>query len=282
LTRLSATLDGALRKRSCPIIALLALSILAPLVVLDYAVGPTFSLTASYTLPVVLVAWYGRREDWTAAMAGLAAALSLVVRLSASTADIGRFPAWDALGSLGLYLLFGYTILRLRVALDRQRELARTDPLTGLANLRALKEAAEAEVERARRFHHPLTVLFLDIDDFKTVNDAKGHGAGDAVLRDAAAVLRAAVRSTDLVARSGGDEFVVLMPETSSNTARPVLRRLDEALPLSKGELTVSVSMGVATFSRAPASSRELLETADFLMYQAKSEGLGSVQAVLA
>ena len=110
------------------------------------------------------------------------------------------------------------TIIALLSSLRRshaaERRLARTDPLTGIANPRSFVEAANAELERQLRFQRPLTVAYLDLDNFKTVNDRFGHRTGDEVLSAVARALRESTRATDHLARLGGDEFAVLMPET--------------------------------------------------------------------
>jgi diguanylate cyclase (GGDEF)-like protein len=156
-----------------------------------------------------------------------------------------------------------------------EQQAARTDPLTSLSNRRAFVEAAWLELERGRRHSRPLSLLYIDCDDFKLVNDRLGHVAGDAVLSAVGATLRQAVRGLDTVARLGGDEFGVLLPEVDRAGAVALADRLRvqlrEALA-GRGD-AVTFSIGVATFLRPPASVDEMILRADELMYQAKRSG---------
>src|SRR5437879_10039864 len=138
--------------------------------------------------------------------------------------------SWDALVRLAAFLVVAVMMAALRESLDRERRVARTDPLTGVGNARAFYEAADAEIARARRYQRPFTAAYVDLDDFKTVNDRLGHAAGDAVLRLVARALPGVLRKNDLVARIGGEEFCVLLPETATAPARIVVQKLREAL----------------------------------------------------
>lgn len=150
-------------------------------------------------------------------------------------------------------------------------ELALTDPLTGLANRRALFEALRRELASALRQERPLTVLMLDLDGFKGVNDRHGHEEGDRVLELAATALRQALRASDLPVRMGGDEFAALLPGADLPTAREVGQRLFAAFDGLRGPHAVTMSVGVASFSPAhPQEPEALLRQADEAMYRAK------------
>ncbi len=170
----------------------------------------------------------------------------------------------------------------------RTKELSITDPLTGLYNRRHLEERLEQEVARASRYRHPLTVLLIDIDHFKLYNDLNGHLEGDKALRAIAALLRRHTRQADLVARFGGEEFVVLLPEidlTDGRAAAEKLRRTVQRSPfageasLPGGELTISV--GVATFPRDAEEPVALLDLADRGLYLSKRRGRNCVSHFL-
>lgn len=169
---------------------------------------------------------------------------------------------------------------RLLAAADEAhlRELATRDALTGLHNRRSLAEVGLAEIERARRHGARLSAAMIDIDHFKRINDTRGHAAGDAVLRAVAACLRAGLRASDICGRWGGEEFVVLLPETDSSAALRVLERTRErivATPFSAGEgepERVSISAGVAEWS-AGESLDALIDRADRACYAAKRAG---------
>jgi diguanylate cyclase (GGDEF)-like protein len=174
------------------------------------------------------------------------------------------------------------------VALDNARlhdvvqRQAITDDLTGLVNRRRFVEALEAEVERARRFGSPLTIVLADLDNFKDVNDAFGHHGGDVVLRAFADLMRSHVRDVDVSGRIGGEEFAILLPETARDDAVLVaerMRRSLNAVPLAVSDaqsLLVAASFGVAELEPGQ-SGDELLRAADSALYRAKGEGKNRV-----
>ena len=161
------------------------------------------------------------------------------------------------------------------------RELATTDSLTGLFNRRAFMDRADAEWARHLRYKHPVGCMMLDVDHFKEVNDTHGHAAGDAVLQHVGALIRASLRTTDLSARVGGDEFMALMPDTTmegafSTAERLLMRLLGRPLTGVERDVRVTASIGVAT-SEGCQSLDELFSRTDKALYQAKSAGRGCV-----
>ena len=164
---------------------------------------------------------------------------------------------------------------------EEQASEARIDSLTGLANRRALEEILAAEISRAQRFRHDLAVVLLDLDRFKEINDSFGHAAGDVMLRAVSVLLTSLARQGDTVARWGGEEFVVVLPETDLPGARRFaerLRRTIEAHPV--GEMRTSASCGVAAM--LPDDSVDaLLGAADQGLYQAKSNGRNRTETVV-
>lgn len=161
--------------------------------------------------------------------------------------------------------------------------LVTTDGLTGLTNRRTFDEIISREFSRAARYRRPLSVLIIDIDRFKSINDGYGHLAGDAALRQVAGLLRANLRRDDLLARFGGEEFAVLLPEidrAGAVAAAEKLRRVVEARPLvfDHRRQSVTVSVGVATRAVTDASPVEILRRADANLYAAKREGRNRVK----
>ncbi|MGB8982792.1 MAG: GGDEF domain-containing protein [Anaerolineales bacterium] len=168
-----------------------------------------------------------------------------------------------------------------RLNLDLQR-LAITDPLTGLFNRRGLYELGQREVERARRYARPLSVIMLDIDHFKLVNDRYGHPIGDEVLRVLTERMKKNVREIDILARYGGEEFVILLPEIDLVDARPVADRLRQAIgdqPISteQGDISITISVGVSQTGCVPYELEALIARADTAMYIAKQQGRNCV-----
>ncbi|GAB4147845.1 MAG: hypothetical protein Fur0037_16140 [Planctomycetota bacterium] len=170
-----------------------------------------------------------------------------------------------------VFASFGVLLATLRRELDRESELARTDVLTEIENRRSFWEAAERELERCRRFQQPFALVYVDVDDFKSVNDRLGHRAGDELLRSVADVLRDGVRKTDVAARIGGDEFALLLTGTDSEGARIAVEklwsRLGKVLPRVYG---VHCSIGCLSVVRAPEEVADLIARADAIMYGVK------------
>jgi len=160
--------------------------------------------------------------------------------------------------------------------------LATTDSLTGASNRRVFMEGGREEIYRARRYGRAMSVLMLDLDHFKRVNDHYGHAAGDAVLVSLANVCRQQFRTSDLFARLGGEEFAVIMPETPSRVAADVAQRLLARMAVNevvteRGPVRVTVSVGVATLCAADEGIDDVLKRADEALYRAKDAGRNRV-----
>ena len=163
-------------------------------------------------------------------------------------------------------------------------ELATTDSLTGLHNRRYFMDSAHQEFDRARRYQMPLSLLLLDADYFKTINDRYGHPVGDQALQVLAAIGQRLLREVDLFARIGGEEFAILLPQTDAVAAWNVAERLRQAImdqPTSTGEgpLRLTVSLGLASLGPATVDLDDLLRRADVALYQAKLNGRNRVES---
>jgi diguanylate cyclase (GGDEF)-like protein len=185
----------------------------------------------------------------------------------------------DALTQTGLSLLAAGLLIvwvdRRRRGWQRAHALSRLDPLTQLPNRQALEERLTAELSRARRFQRPFALFAVDCDGFKQINDRLGHAAGDEALRHVARALRLAVRQYDTVARYGGDEFLLLLPETDLPDAESVAERLHASLAhaVRAAYPGLTASLGVVVFRDSPPSGEECLRLADAAMYRAKQGG---------
>lgn len=215
---------GALPSARSPIALLvLAVATIGVLAWLDRLTGTEVSLTALYLIPVAVVAWYlGKSEGRAIALIAGAAQVAADLSAGNGTPDLPVI-AWNAVMIIGLSFVVGEVLTRLHRSLDGEHLLARTDPLTGVANSRSFHELAAAELERSRRYDRPFTIACLDLDHFKSVNDTLGHATGDRLLHDVGLVLRAGLRRVDIVARLGGDEFTLLLPETEAEAAAVAL-----------------------------------------------------------
>jgi len=172
----------------------------------------------------------------------------------------------------------------LRNALEEVERLAFTDHLTGLYNHRHLFHLADREFQRARRYQLPLSVIMLDIDDFKRVNDTYGHAIGDQVLQEVAECCQKELRGVDVIGRYGGDEFVAMLPETGLPAACQAAERLrksiaEKALDTKSGRVTVTVSLGVAVLDDEHLTPEILLDRADQALYVAKQSGRNRVRS---
>jgi diguanylate cyclase (GGDEF)-like protein len=172
---------------------------------------------------------------------------------------------------------------QLRLALDHEKSLSRVDFLTQVPNRRAFYEVVRLEAMRSRRYKRFLTLAYLDLDNFKQVNDQLGHEAGDEVLRSVAQTLRGNLRDTDSVSRLGGDEFALLLPETNQEQAGIVIAKLRAALrkEMQACPCPVTFSIGLATFAAPKQSVDEMIKVADGLMYSVKKNRKDSLAAIL-
>ncbi|MBA3512763.1 MAG: diguanylate cyclase [Pyrinomonadaceae bacterium] len=176
---------------------------------------------------------------------------------------------------LDLLLSLARTLLDFKAHLDTCEEEAFTDPLTGLANRRRFERQLEGEVSRTSRYGHAFCLLLLDIDNFKQVNDNHGHEAGDEALKSLAKVLQEGTRGIDLTARIGGEEFAILLTETSMRGAIDVAERLRMAIKGAQIPVVgqIAASFGVAECPSSAQTARELQAAADAALYEAKRQG---------
>jgi len=186
---------------------------------------------------------------------------------------------------------FGFLLLnttRVEAELDASREelraLSLMDPLTCVCNRRALYDHATRELTRAARNHQPVTMLMVDIDHFKAVNDSHGHLVGDQVLRQTAAAIKGTLRASDVVARYGGEEFAVLLIDAKPDTARESAERLRQAIAAvevlaPQGPVRVTASIGLASTTGGEIDVEELMRRADAALYKAKQGGRDRVVA---
>ena len=220
-----------------------------------------------------------------AGICGVAALLSL-----AFVALIDRHTASSPGRTFLLFAaLVGATVLTVAAAINRTHieqheaklqaalaEMAAIDELTGCAVRRVLRQRMEEEIARSVRSLSPLSLLMIDVDQFKSVNDTYGHVIGDHVLADIGAVLRHSGRAFDVISRLGGDEFALLLPETDVPGAVEVAQRIRNDLPAAV-EVPVTLSIGVGGLDRSNPSAEHLLDSADFALYQVKRSGRDAI-----
>jgi diguanylate cyclase (GGDEF)-like protein len=249
----------------------------------DYYSGVELRVFPLYYAPIALLAWHSGRSGaliGTALCGATWLVANVLAGLRFSHTSIG---VANTLMQAASFATVGLLIATVKTALLRERQLSRTDPLTSMLNSRAFYEEAMRILAVCRRAARPVTVAYIDLDNFKAVNDRLGHQAGDDLLRAVAAVLGAPIRPGDVAGRLGGDEFVVLFPETGPREAAITLERLRSSLAeaLASGPCPATGSIGGVTFLTVPEHARDIVQQSDFQMYAAKAAGGNRVNLVV-
>ncbi len=258
----------------------ICVSVFVLIIVFRVATNAEFDFASLAVLPVLVIAWIGGKRNGLF-VAILASAMWLVGDIASERQYSTQWIPWvNALTHLMTYSLVALLATQVRLQFEREHERATRDVLTGLHNRRAFLEAGTSEVERTKRYAHPLAVIILDLDDFKQLNDTKGHDAGDMALRATAGALRGASRSSDRVARLGGDEFAVLLLEIGYEASIEVGRKISIAVNAALQNFPpVKGSIGIAWFGEADRSFPAMLKAADELMYEVKKSGKDNVRS---
>lgn len=239
----------------------------------DYLTGTDIGFSIFYLAPLFVIAFAASQV--TAMFAALSAAALWLAADYFSNTDLRWHLFWNSAVRLAFFTLFVGLFLKLRLMLEAEKNLARIDPLTLLPNSRALFETASAEFARCSRHGRPVAIAYIDCDGFKAINDTFGHDVGDEVLRVVAKNLRHSLRSSDILARVGGDEFCAVLPEAGSEAAEAVANKLVASLQSAMAEQgwPVTVSVGLAVYLAPPDPVRQVINAADELMYSAKAAG---------
>jgi diguanylate cyclase (GGDEF)-like protein len=274
-----ASINTALAKLSQAWIVALAIAGVGLVGLIDYLTGQEISFSVFYLGPVALATWYGSRR-YGFLISVLSSAVWIAADLNAGHLYTYEVIAiWNGLVRLAFYLISAALLAALRERLDSEQLLASTDGLTGVLNSRAFGERLQFSLALSGRDGRPVTLAYVDLDDFKRINDLHGHSAGDMVLKTVAKTLMDITRRTDTVARVGGDEFALLLPNTDLDGAQNVISKLEHHLreKMRSGSSPVTCSIGAVTFSKPPVSVDEALRAADGLMYKVKREGKNAV-----
>lgn len=259
---------------------LICISVIFLLGALRTATDADFTFASLAILPVLVIAWIGGKTNGLF-VAFLAAAMWTVADIASERQFSTQWIPWaNAITRLMTYSLVVLLAAQVRLQFKREHIHATRDALTGLLNRRVFLEAGASEVERAKHDAHSLTVIFLDLDNFKQLNDTKGHDAGDAALRASAKALLGALPSADRVARLGGDEFAVLFSEIGYDAAVETGQKISIAVNTALEDFPpVKGSIGVAWFGVADRLFPAMLKAADELMYEVKESGKDGMQS---
>lgn len=243
----------------------------------DYATGFEISFSFFYLIPISIATWYiGIRSGYLMTLIGvLTWVFSNQLAGESYSSEWIRF--FNTAVRLTVFMMIANLLHELKTALQKEHDLARTDHLTGVFNSREFYEQLAFEIKRADRLHYPISLVYIDLDNFKRVNDTYGHSIGDIQLKRFAQTVTATIRKTDLFARLGGDEFALLLPNVERQQAELVFKKVENEVMKGLAELQspITLSAGVITFKRAPESVDEMIHKADALMYEAKTSGKG-------
>ncbi len=268
-------LDRFLEKRSSTQITVLGLVFLAGVASLDHLTGAELSFSIFYLLPIVLVTWYLQSRTGYLFCA-IAALLWLFIDFSSNHSYRNvLIPVWNTGVRFSFFIVISMLLRELKGRLASEKSMAITDGLTGILNAREFKKRSGDLINLASRRQHPVVLGYIDIDNFKTVNDEFGHSEGDRVLISVSRALAKCVRTTDVLGRLGGDEFAVFLHETDSAGGQVMFDRMYEELTQTavEGGWPIGFSIGVAVFTAPPANIDDALKAADSLMYRVKKTG---------
>jgi diguanylate cyclase (GGDEF)-like protein len=182
---------------------------------------------------------------------------------------------WNLFIEFLFLLIMSLLFSALRKNLDSEKARANTDPLTGALNRRAFFDIAQYELNRSHRYEHPTTIAYIDLDNFKEINDHQGHAVGDNLLITVTKTISSNIRNTDILSRFGGDEYVIMLPETPTDAASAILEKIHRQLnqAMSAHNWQVSFSIGAITYLKTPPGVDEVIKEADMLMYEVKRSG---------
>jgi diguanylate cyclase (GGDEF)-like protein len=269
-----------LTKAQKSIIFVLGVLLAGAISFLDYKSGPRFSFLIFYFIPVIGATWFlGARAGIAMGLISVTSWLAIEYLWPPNYPN-PLIPYWKIVRGVSFLLV---TILisfwRRIIALEHQWSME--DPLTGLANRRSFFQEAQREIDRAKRYSRPLTLAFIDIDNFKRFNDQNGHSEGDLLLSLIGESLRGRLRSMDVAARMGGDEFVIILPEITASSAshaiNNIFSQLSRELSL-KRKKEVTFSVGAVTFIEVPNTVDRMLREADSRMYAVKKSGKNNLE----
>jgi diguanylate cyclase (GGDEF)-like protein len=242
---------------------------------INYLSPNEYVFSLFYLLPITFVTWFAGKK------AGIINSLICAVIWTINNHESSHIAlTWNMISTLGIFCTVSIMLSGIHQWLDMKDFLSRTDPLTGVMNIRAFTGLVEYEILHLQRRGCPFSVAYLDLDNFKEVNDCYGHKKGDELLKAVVLCLAQSLRRTDVVARVGGDEFTIFLPATDSGAVQLVMQKVREQLveTTKSNNLTTTFSMGVLTCTHGTCNLDEMISIADKLMYEVKISGKNNIQ----
>ena len=246
--------------------------------VVDYFVIIDISLSILYMLPIAFVSWYATKR-FSILLVLISTNSWFIAELAAKSHVLSSILIWNTLVRLVVFSTIAYLLSDLKSAYEREKNLAQSDVLTGIVNRRFFWEILQLEYQRSLRYDLCFTLAYLDLDNFKQINDRFGHQTGDKLLKIVAQTMQKHIRQIDTAARLGGDEFVILLPETNYAKGTIVLKRLQNNITKAIASYSppISLSIGAITFVDLPDTVDKTINDVDSLMYRVKNEGKNGI-----
>lgn len=254
------------------VLVFIAFLSVAGISIVDYITGSQITFALFYLFPVAITAWFSNKNT--------AIAISLFSAVTWLAVDyfLNRIHpnlliyAWNYLSRFILLIIIVFLLRTLKILLLEKHDLSREDPITKSLNLRAFREIGEIEISRAIRYGYALSLAYIDVDNFKAINDTRGHDAGNKLLCAVVDAIRENLRDSDIVARVGGDEFVLLLPVTYQPSVQIVIAKIQNHLMsiMDKNDWPVTFSFGVLTCIENIPTIDRIIAMADRLMYSVK------------
>jgi len=241
--------------------------------VIDTVSGYELAFSLFYLFPIALVVWNANGRLGLVVSAASALAWFMADLSSGNAYTNGSIFLWNTIIRLGFFIIVTALLAAFKDAYNTNLKLLRTDYISGAMSARFFYEHAQIEIARSKRTRQPLTLAFLDLDDFKAINDRYGHSTGDRVLQAVASSAISQIRGMDLFARLGGDEFVLLLSDAGEMAARAALTRIQERIraEMLLNGWSITFSVGVVTFLEVPETVDDMVRLADAAMYEIKS-----------
>ena len=246
--------------------------------IFDIITPPAYSFIMLYIFPIALTTWFAGQS------AGFLISFICIafwIQTNQQT-DLTAF-SWNVLSNLSIYFVVSIMLTKLRHMWEKETILSRTDQLTGVMNRRAFEEIVEYEILSLQRRKSPFSLAYLDLDNFKEVNDRYGHKKGDELLKAVVLCLKENLRRTDVVARMGGDEFTIFLPATDQGAIKLVMQKLLEQLRAlnRNNNWPTTISIGVVTSVDSNCDLETTISLADRLMYEVKDNGKNDVSYMI-